>query len=44
MEQPLVLEDRSGQTHILTLNRPEVMNCFNFNLLRELREKVEGLH
>ncbi|MGA2025858.1 MAG: enoyl-CoA hydratase-related protein [Syntrophobacteraceae bacterium] len=41
MEQPLVLEDRSGQTRILTLNRPEVMNCFNFALLRELREKLE---
>jgi len=41
MEQPLVLEDRSGQTSILTLNRPEVMNCFNFALLRELREKLE---
>ena len=44
MEQPLVLEDRSGQTCILTLNRPEVMNCFNFALLRELREKAESLH
>ena len=42
MEQPLVLEDRSGQTTILTLNRPEVMNSFNFALLRELREKVEA--
>jgi len=41
MEQPLVSEDRSGQTRILTLNRPEVMNCFNFALLRELREKLE---
>ncbi|MGD0398276.1 MAG: enoyl-CoA hydratase-related protein [Syntrophobacteraceae bacterium] len=41
MEQPLVLEDRSGQTRILTLNRPEVMNSFNFALLRELGEKVE---
>ena len=43
MEQPLVLEDRSGQTRILTLNRPEVMNSFNFAMLRELREKVELL-
>ena len=41
MEQPLVLEDRSGQIRILTLNRPEVMNSFNFALLRELEEKVE---
>ncbi len=43
MEQPLVLEDRSGQTSILTLNRPEVMNSLNFALLRALREKVESL-
>ncbi len=43
MEQPLVLEDRSGQTSILTLNRPEVMNSFNFAMLRKLREKVEAI-
>jgi len=43
MEQPLVLEDRSGQTRILTLNRPEVMNSFNFAMLRELGAKVESL-
>src|SRR5208337_4550061 len=33
----------SGQTRILTLNRPEVMKSFNFAMLRELREKVELL-
>jgi len=38
-----VLEDRSGQTCILTLNRPAVMNSFNFELLKELGEKVESL-
>lgn len=43
MEEPLVLEDRSGQTSILTLNRPGVMNSFNFGLLRALRGKVEEL-
>lgn len=43
MGQPLVLEDRKGQTCILTLNRPEAMNSLNFGLLREFREKVEGL-
>ena len=42
MEQPLVLEDRSGQTRILTLNRPEIMNSFNFAMLRELGAKVES--
>ncbi len=43
MEQPLVLEDRSGQTTIVTLNRPDSMNSFNFPLLLALKEKVEGL-
>ena len=44
MEQTLVLEDHVGATCILALNRPEVMNSFNFALLRELRERVESLH
>ncbi len=44
MNEPLVLEKRVGDSFILTLNRPEVMNSFNFALLRELREKVENLH
>lgn len=43
MEQPLVLEDRSGKTAILKLNRPDVMNSLNFGLLRALSEKVEAL-
>ena len=43
MEEPLVLEDRSGQTSILTLNRPEVMNSLNFPLVLAIREKVEAL-
>jgi enoyl-CoA hydratase/carnithine racemase len=44
MEQPLVLEERKDQVVILTLNRPEVMNSFNFAMLRALKEKVEALH
>ncbi|WP_448384350.1 enoyl-CoA hydratase [Desulfosoma sp.] len=43
MEQPVVLEERTGQTVILTLNRPEVMNSFNFAMLRGLQEKIEAL-
>lgn len=43
MDQPLVLEDRSGQTSILRLNRPEVMNSLNFGMLRALSEKVEAI-
>ncbi len=44
MEQPLVREERRDQVVILTLNRPEVMNSFNFAMLRALKEKVEALH
>jgi enoyl-CoA hydratase/carnithine racemase len=44
MEQTLVLEDRRGAVSIVTLNRPEVMNSFNFAMLRELRDQVEKLH
>ncbi|MGC9196588.1 MAG: enoyl-CoA hydratase-related protein [Syntrophobacteraceae bacterium] len=43
MEQQLVLEERSGQTSILKLNRPEVMNCLNFAMLRALSEKIQAL-
>lgn len=43
MEQPVVLEERRDQVAILTLNRPEVMNSFNFAMLRGLRDKVEAL-
>lgn len=43
MDQPLVLEERSGQTSILRLNRPEAMNSLNFGMLRALAEKVEAL-
>jgi enoyl-CoA hydratase/carnithine racemase len=43
MEQPVVLEERTGQTLILTLNRPEVMNSFNFAMLRGLQEKIDAL-
>lgn len=43
MEQQVVLEERKGQVAILTLNRPEVMNSFNFAMLRGLHEKVESL-
>lgn len=43
MDQPVVLEERRDQTVILTLNRPEVMNSFNFAMLRGLQEKIEAL-
>jgi len=44
MDQALVLEERREAVAILKLNRPEVMNSFNFAMLRELRNRVEALH
>jgi enoyl-CoA hydratase/carnithine racemase len=44
METPLVLEERRDQVATLTLNRPEVMNSFNFGMLRALKERVEAIH
>ena len=44
MNEPLVLEERQDQAAVLTLNRPAVMNSFNFPMLLALKEKVEVLH
>ena len=41
-EKVLLTEERDGIA-ILTLNRPEVMNSFNFALLHALKEQVETL-
>lgn len=43
MEQQLVLEERKDQVVVLTLNRPEVMNSFNFGLLLALKERIEAI-
>jgi enoyl-CoA hydratase len=43
MEQPVVFEERRDQVVVLTLNRPEAMNSFNFSMLRGLRDKVEAI-
>ncbi len=43
METGSVLEERRDQVTILTLNRPEVMNSFNFAMLRELKERAEAI-
>lgn len=43
METEFVLEERRGQVTILILNRPEVMNSFNFAMLRELKERAEAV-
>lgn len=44
METQLVLEERQNQVAVLTLNRPDVMNSFNFGMLRSLKERVEAIH
>ncbi|MFP4475531.1 MAG: enoyl-CoA hydratase [Desulfatibacillaceae bacterium] len=43
MADNLIQRQRDGFVEILTLNRPEVMNSFNFGLLHALRETVEDL-
>lgn len=39
-----VLFKREDQVEIITLNRPEIMNCFNNNILLALTRKFEALH
>lgn len=40
----LVLEERSGKIALIKLNRPEVMNAINFEMLNALKERMEALH
>jgi len=44
MERALVLEERRDRVAIVTLNRPEVMNALNFEMLLLLKERMEKLH
>ncbi|MFO7930122.1 MAG: enoyl-CoA hydratase-related protein [Thermodesulfobacteriota bacterium] len=41
-ESSLLAEDR-GQIRVLTMNRPEMMNALNFDMLRSLKTQVESL-
>ena len=41
-DQVLLSEEQDGIS-ILTLNRPEVMNAFNFELLRALDDAIKAL-
>lgn len=43
MTQDLLLIEEKNQAVILTLNRPEVMNCLNFDLLYALRDTLDSL-
>ncbi|MFW6052621.1 MAG: enoyl-CoA hydratase-related protein [Desulfosalsimonas sp.] len=38
----LLAEDR-GQVRVLTMNRPEMMNALNFDMLRALKAQIESL-
>ncbi len=41
--EPLLLTEEKNQAILLTLNRPRVMNCLNFDLLYALKDKIEAL-
>jgi enoyl-CoA hydratase/carnithine racemase len=43
MGDDVLLVEEKDSVMILTLNRPEVMNSFNFALLRALKEQVEAI-
>jgi len=39
----LLLIEEKNQAVILTMNRPKVMNCLNFELLYAIRDQVDAL-
>ncbi|MCM2286981.1 MAG: enoyl-CoA hydratase-related protein [Desulfobacula sp.] len=43
MSHNLLLTEEKNRAAILTLNRPEVMNCLNFELLYALRDAIDSL-
>ncbi len=43
MSEEILLYEQKEGVALLTLNRPKVMNSFNFDLLRALSEKIGGL-
>ena len=40
---PLLRVEEKGAAVILTMNRPKVMNCLNFDLLYAIRDKIDEL-
>ncbi|MCG8564780.1 MAG: enoyl-CoA hydratase-related protein [Desulfobacterales bacterium] len=42
--EALLLMEEIDQTAVLTLNRPKVMNCLNFDLLYAIRDAVDALN
>ena len=43
MDDNVLLAEQKGPVAVLTLNRPQVMNAFNFSLLHRLRDAIERL-
>jgi enoyl-CoA hydratase/carnithine racemase len=43
MNEPILLTDQQDGVMTITLNRPEVMNSFNFALLHVLEEKIKAI-
>ena len=43
MDENVLLKKENDGVLVLTLNRPELMNAFNFTLLNALKEEVEAL-
>ncbi len=43
MDTPLLIVEEKNQAAVLTLNRPKVMNCLNFDLLFAVRDQIEAL-
>ncbi|MFU8770183.1 MAG: enoyl-CoA hydratase-related protein, partial [Desulfotignum sp.] len=41
--QDLLIKEEKNQAAVLTLNRPAVMNCLNFDLLYAVRDEIEAL-
>ena len=43
LNHDLLLTEEKNQAVILTMNRPEVMNCLNFDLLYAMRDTIDSL-
>lgn len=43
MGDEILLKEEKDQICILTLNRPQVMNAFNFELLLALKKEIDDL-
>ncbi|BBO72642.1 putative enoyl-CoA hydratase/isomerase YngF [Desulfosarcina widdelii] len=44
MAEDVLLKEVDGKIAVLTLNRPAVMNCFNFALLHAISKEIEAIN